>query len=240
MLELNRRLAEAFMREHAGVAVRVSGGGTGIGVTELVENRVDLCAASRPFTPEEVSELHARFETLGLRFLIARDALSVYLHPTNPIRDLSFDQLAMIFAGKVTRWSEVGGNDLPIEVVVRPPNSGTYRFFKDHVLKGQEYAAGATSAARTNDVVDLVAARPGAIGYGGLVYGQDLVHCRLGGIDPSPESVRNGSYPLARYLYFYATQPPAGRNKEFLDWCVSPAGQEVVADIGFVPLWIGD
>ena len=238
MLPLNRRLAEAFMRSHPEVAVLVEGGGTGVGVEALVARRVDLAAASRPFTPDEIRALHERFETLGLRFLVARDALSVYIHPSNPIRELTLDQLRAVFSGETGRWSEVGGPDEPITVVIRPPNSGTFRFFRDHVLRDVNYSATAVTVSRTRDVVEAVRDRPNAIGYGAVIYGTDLPRVRVDGEEASVENVRDGDYPLARYLYFYATSTPEGTTKEFLDWCVGPEGQAVVADVGFVPLWI--
>jgi phosphate transport system substrate-binding protein len=239
MLLLNRRLAEAFMRTHPGIAVVVEGGGTGGGVRALLERRVDLTAASRPFTPDEVRALHDRFGTLGVRFLVARDALSVYLNPANPVRELSLLQLRAVFSGAVTRWSEVGGPDREIVVVVRPPSSGTYRFFKDHVLGDGDYTRSAVVVTRTGDVVEAVRREPWSVGYGAVIHGTDLPKARIEGVSPSLDSVRSGRYPLARYLYFYAVRPPEGTNKEFLDWCLAPAGQEVVAEVGFVPLWIG-
>jgi phosphate transport system substrate-binding protein len=240
MLLLNRRLAETFMRTHPGVAVLVEGGGTGAGVRALLDRRVDLTAASRPFTPDEVRALHDRFGTLGLRYLVARDALSIYLNPANPVRDLSLGQLRDVFSGTATRWSEVGGPDREIVVVVRPPNSGTYRFFEDHVLGDADYADHAVTATRTSDVVEAVRRDPWAVGYGAVIHGTDLPKARIEGVSPSLDSVRSGRYPLARYLYFYAVRPPEGPNKEFLDWCMAPAGQRVVAEVGFVPLWAGD
>ncbi len=237
MLELNRRLAEAFMRTHPGLAVRVEGGGTGAGVTALVDGTVDLCAASRPFAAEEVAALHAHVGTLGLRVLLARDALSVYLHPDNPVQSLTLDDLRQIFRGETTNWLPLGGRDEPIVAVVRPPTSGTHWFFRDHVLAGEDFPAAALVAARTVEVVGAVATSPGAVGFGGLVFGRGLVHARIDGVAPTVEAVRDGSYPLARYLYFYAAAPPQGAVREFTDWCIGPAGQAVVAEVGFVPLW---
>jgi phosphate transport system substrate-binding protein len=238
MVELNRRLAEAFMRANPGVAVVVEGGGTSSGVSALIGGRVDLAAASRPFSPEEIADLHGSVGTLGVRFLIARDALSVYLHPTNPVAELSLDELRSLFAGGIANWSELGGRDQEVVVVVRPPNSGTHRFFRDHVLKGDEYADGALTVSRTADVVRAVAGDPAAIGYGGIIFGEGLRHCRIGGVEPSSVTVRAGSYPLARYLYLYAAAPPRGWIKSFVDWCTAPEGQQVVQEVGFIPLWV--
>jgi phosphate transport system substrate-binding protein len=237
MLPLNRLLAQEYMREHPGVAVRVGGGGTGRGVDALLSGRIDLCAASRPFTPDEIRALHDRFDTIGLRFLVARDALSVVVHPSNTVRSLTLAQLAEVFSGRADDWSLVAGEVAPIETVVRPPSSGTHQFFRDHVLQGEAYSATARTAARPDDVISLVSLRPNAVGYGGLSHGAGVVQLRVDGVAATPETVRDGSYPLARYLYFYATRPPAGATKAFVDWCVGVRGQRVVETAGYVALW---
>ena len=237
MLPVNRRLAEAFMRGHPGIPIHVQGGSTGRGVERLLDGSVDLCAASRPFRPQEISRLYDRFGTMGLRFLVARDALSVLVHPANPVRSVSMSQLAEIFSGRIVNWSRVGGPDAPIEVVLRPPNSGTYHFFRDHVLVGDDYASPTVTALRASDVDAAVLDRPYAIGYGGLVHHQRAVALGIDGVEPSAESVRRGEYPLARYLLYYAPAPPKGSVRVFLEWCVSREGQQVVEASGFIPLW---
>jgi phosphate transport system substrate-binding protein len=240
MLFLNRRLAEEFMKEHPGVVVRVAGGGTGTGVDALVAGRADLCSASRPFLPEEVEALYVRFGTLGVRYLVALDAISIYLHPANPVRDLTMEQLRRIFRGEIGTWDAVGGESIAIVPVVRPPHSGTRRFFRDHVLEGADALSAAVELPRTRDVTDWVRGHRGAIGYGGMAYGGDLVRCAIDGIPPDEASVRDRRYPLSRYLYFYAAAPATGRVEEFLDWCLGEEGQLVAAGTGFIPLWVDD
>lgn len=237
MLVLNRRLAESYMRVHPGVAIVVAGGGTAVGVESLVAGRCQIGAASRPLLAEEVQALHDSFGTLGLRYLVAQDALSVYLHPSNPVRDLALVDLGRLFDGSVRSWSEVGGDEVPVSVVLRPPSSGTYRFFRDHVLAGRAYAAEAQTVASTRDVVAAVGARPGAIGYGGVAYGAEVAHCAIDGVPPTAENVRDGSYPLARYLHFVTVEPPRGEVRRFIDWCLGPQGQQIVAEVGYIPLW---
>lgn len=237
MLDLNRRLAAAYMRAHPGVAVRVEGGGTRSGVEALVAGEADLAAASRPLTPAEVSSIYGAFDTLGVGYLIARDALSIYLHPDNPVRDLSLDEVRGLFAGAIIDWSEVGGLAQPIQVVIRPPSSGSYRFFRDHVLRGAAYTPSATTGTRTADVVDLVRANPAAVGFGGVAHGDDLVHCAIDGVDPTEVNLSEGRYSLARYLVFYAPAPPENDVHAFVEWCLGPEGQMIVQEVGFNPLW---
>ena len=238
MLVLNRRLAEEYMRAHPGAMVLVAGGGTGRGVEVLLTDRAVVCAASRPLRATEVRQLHERFETLGVRYLVARDALSVYLNPANPVRDLSMQQLRGLFTGDVRSWQQVGGPELEVLPVIRPPTSGTHHFFRQHVLRGESYAPGALTAPRTADVVAAVLAHRGAVGFGGVAYGGEGVHARVEGAPPSARAVRNGTYPLARYLYFYTVAPPRGEVRRFVDWCLAEPGQRVVQQVGYVPLWL--
>jgi phosphate transport system substrate-binding protein len=237
MLELNRRLAAGFMQAHPQMPVRVAGGGTGAGVAALMAGEIDLAAVSRPLSADEVAAVHDRYQTLGVRFLLARDALSVYLHPENPIADLTSNDLRRLFEGEIESWSELGGDPLPVSVVIRPPTSGSHRFFRDHVLRGSPYAPSAVVGPRTNDVIAMVGAEPGAIGFGGLAQGSALVHCAVDGVRPTEENVRQGLYPLTRYLVYYAHAPPEGAAKVFVDWCLGAEGQKIVRDVGFVPLW---
>jgi phosphate transport system substrate-binding protein len=237
MLELNRRLAAAYMLEHPGVPIRIEGGGTRSGVEALVAGEADFAAASRPLAPDDVASLYNQFQTLGVGFLVARDALSVYLNPANPVRNLSLGDVRSIFSGAITDWSEVGGLSQPIVVVIRPPSSGSHRFFRDHVLRGGPYASSAMSRLRTADVVDAVQSDPAAVGYGGLAQGDDLVHCAIDGVDPNETNLREGRYALARYLVFYAAAPPEGNARAFVEWCLGPRGQEIVREVGFIPLW---
>lgn len=241
MLVLLRRLAVGFMTGHPGTAVEVTGGGTSVGIEALIGGDVDLCAASRPLAAAEVQRMFDRHGTLGVRVVVAQDALSVWVHPANPVRELSLAQLQKLFTGEVANWAEVGGDDVAVVVVVRPPSSGTFRFFRDHVLRGAAYSGAAVTAATTGAVVAEVAARPGAIGYGGVAYGSDdVVALRLDGADPSFAAVRDGSYPLARFLQLVSLAPAEGVARAFQDYCLSPAGQEIVAEVGYVPAWERD
>jgi len=226
------------MSLHPGVAVRVEGGGTGTGVEALLSGSVDLCAASRPFRPQEIQALYERFGTMGIRYLVARDALVVLVHPDNPVRGLTPEQLGAVFSGGIEDWSELGAPPGPIEVIIRPPSSGTHHFFRDHVLLKADYAPGSVIGIRSRDVEDRIRSRPLAIGFGGMVQGEGLVRLEIDGVPATAETVRDGSYPLARYLYFYATEPPSGDPAHFVEWCAGPAGQREVSEAGFVPLWV--
>ncbi len=238
MLELNRRLAESFMRVNPGEAVRVEGGGTGTGIKALLDESAEVAAASRPLAPAEVAALYDRFGTLGVRFLVAQDALSLFVNTANPIRDLTVAQLREIFSGAVLTWSNISGRGDSITVVVRPPSSGTHRFFRDHVLQGGPYASRAIAVPTTRAVLEVVSRDPTAIGYGGTAYRRDgVVQIAVDGVAPTADNVRRARYTLARYLAFYTSAPPTGLARRFIDWCLSAEGQAIVAEVGYVPLW---
>lgn len=237
MLILNRQWAEAYMKKHSGVSVYVEGGGSATGIQALVEGKADICASSRTLRPEEVSLLAGRYQTIGISFLVAKDALSIYLHPDNPVKDLTLKQIKEIFSGKVTNWSEVGGKDETILVLTRSPNSGTYLYFQEHLLEEEPYGKTAQIQATTASIVETIRQNPNAIGYGGIGYGPDLTHCRVNGIAPSEEAARYNLYPVTRYLYFYTVNKPQGAAKNFIDWVLSAEGQRVVKEAGYIPLW---
>jgi phosphate transport system substrate-binding protein len=237
MLLLTLRWAEDFMRIHSRVAVYAEGGGTETGIDALIDGRADLCAASRPLRAEEVRRLLQKRGSLGISILTAKDALSIYLHPDNPVSNLTMEEISGLFTGRVRNWKDVGGEDFPVTVISRQPNSGTYLFFEEHVLRGKSYREDAITAASTEAVIRHVRDNRGAIGYGGLPYGDDVLHVSVDGVRPIAEHVRNGSYPISRYLYLFAVGPLQGRVKAFVDWVLSNAGQQVVGEVGYIPLW---
>jgi phosphate transport system substrate-binding protein len=238
MLVLNRRLAEAFMRANPGVSVRVEGGGSGAGVEALAAGEAEIAASSRPLLAGEVVAIYDRFESLGVRHLVAQDALSVTVNAANPVRGLSSEQLRGLFDGSIRSWAEVGGDEHEVVVIVRPPWSGTHRFFRDHVLKGGPYSIEARTIPTTTEVLESVRSDPRAVGYGGVAYrlpGTEA--CAIDGVPPTAEAVSAGRYPLARYLAFYTVETPAGLAKRFIDFCQGADGQAVVAEVGYIPLW---
>lgn len=237
MVLLAQRWAEKFMQQHYGVAIYVEGGGSATGIEALIKGEIEICTASRPLRPEEVQRLAKRQQNIGIAHLVAKDGLSVYLHPNNPVRNLTLTQVKDIYTGRITNWREVGGTDDAIVVLSRTPSSGTYFYFQEHVLEGQAYGANASNLPTTAAIVQEVEKNPAAIGYGGLAYGENLVHCKINGISPTAESVRADKYPITRYLYFYTIKKPEGTVKSFIDWVLSKQGQRVVQEIDYIPLF---
>lgn len=237
MFLLAQRWAEAFMSRNPGIVVHVEGGGTGAGVVALVDNRADLATGSRPLLPTEVQRLNETHASLGVSFRCARDGVSVFVNPANPVSNIDLPQLKEIFAGRIVNWREVGGRDTRVQVLRRPPNSGTHQLFRELVLDEEAYAKRATILPTTAAVVDAIRHDPAAVGYGGLAFAPDLVHCAVGGTPPTPTNVRNGAYPLARYLFLHAVRRPRGWSRRLVDFVFSDEGQRIVEEVGFVSLW---
>ena len=237
MLRLVQLWAEAYMTSHPGVVVEVAGGGSGKGLRALIRGDVDLASASRPLAAAEAQQLLERQGSLGFAVLTARDALSVYLHPENPVTELSLDELRGIFSGTIRRWSEVGGDDAEIQVLRRNPASGTHFFFGERVLGGGAYSRRARVLPTTEAIVDEVRRNVHAVGYGGMGYAEGVRPSVIEGVEPSAGTVRDGTYPIARYLYLYTARPPRGAVREFLDWVLGSEGQRLVTAAGHVALY---
>jgi phosphate transport system substrate-binding protein len=242
MVIMAQRWAEAYMAEHTAVKVQVTGGGSGTGISALINGSTDICDASRPMKGSERESLKSRYASLGVEIKSAKDGLSVYLNDQNPVEELSLDQLKGIYTGAITNWKDVGGPDAKIVVYGRENNSGTYVFFRDNVLKGQDYTSTMQSLPGTAAVVNAVSKDKLGIGYGGAAYGKGIKFAKVKkeagapGVAPSAETVKDGSYPLTRYLYMYLRSRPTGEIKEYIDWILSPAGQEIVTKVGYFPV----
>lgn len=237
MLLLVERCAAEYMRQHIGVSIYVEGGGSGAGTRALIDGSIDICAASRPMLPEEVQQLASQYQSLGISILCGKDALAVVVHPSNPVTNLSTEDIRKIFTGMVRMWNDVGGVNKPISLYSREPNSGTYLYFEEHVLLGAAYSDECTFAPGARALIDAIARDSAAIGYSTFVYANNVKLVSVNGVQPTAKNVRNGTYPISRYLYFYTTYSPEGAIKEFIDWVVSEEGQRIVKANGYVPLF---
>jgi phosphate transport system substrate-binding protein len=242
MVILGQRWAEQYMAKNSGTTLQVTGGGSGTGISALINGTTDICQASRAMSAAEKSNLRDRYNTTGVEIPVARDGLSVYVNAGNPIKDLSMDQLKLIFTGKITNWKELGGADAKIIVYSRENSSGTYVFFKEHVLKNADYTQRAQSMPGTAAVVNAVAKEKHGIGYGGAAYAKGIRVLSIKKDDSSPAiapdlaHVQDGSYPLSRPLFFYVRNKPAGDIKAYVDWVLSKEGQDIVSKVGYFPI----
>lgn len=237
MYQLNENLAKQFMIENPDVSVYVKGGGTSLGVKDLINNRCDIAAASRNLKPEESKLLAEYYGSLALIYLIAKDGLSIYVNPNNIVNDLTLEQIKNIFSGRITNWKEVGGDDKEIIVASRNQNSGTFLFFKEHVLEGEDFAKNSTYFNSTKEITQFVSNNIYAIGYGGVGYSEKVIQIRVNGVFPSEQNIRNDTYPITRYLHYFTRKEPTGNIKKFINWVLSPSGQLIMTKSGFISLW---
>jgi phosphate transport system substrate-binding protein len=242
MVILGQRWAEQYMAKVPATAIQVTGGGSGTGISALINGTTDICQASRSMSDAEKNNLREKYKTPGEEIPVARDGLSVYVNAANPIKDLNMDQLRQIFTGKVTNWKEVGGKDATIILYSRENSSGTYVFFKEHVLKNADYAQRAQSMPGTAAVVNAVSKEKNGIGYGGAAYAKGIRVLKIKkdtdspAVEPNLANVQNGSYPLSRPLFFYLRNKATGDIKSFIDWVLSAEGQEIVTKVGYFPV----
>jgi len=237
MFRLTERLAEEFMKQNPGISVYVEGGGTATGINALIKDEIDICTASRPLKPEEAKALADYYQSLAMVYLVAKDALSIYVNKYNPVKYLTLEQIKNIYQCKIKNWKEIGGKDLPIIPVSRNPNSGTYLYFKDHVLLGEDYCEEILIQPTTESIINFVRLNENAIGYGAGALADDVFNTVVDDVAPTEENARNDTYPITRYLHFFTRKNPGGVVKKFIDWTLKPEGQKVVKQTGFIPLW---
>jgi phosphate transport system substrate-binding protein len=239
--------AETYMDLHPDVRISVTGGGSGTGIAAMINGTVDIANASRAMKPEEVEAVEANGDS-PQEIVVARDAIAVVVHPSNPVNELSLEQISRIYTGELTNWTEVGGEDRPIVLLSRESNSGTYVYFLENVIRLGEkesdllFSPDTLLMPSSEGISAEVRQNPNAIGYDGLGYvtaDQKMVavanKAHSPYILPSVESVNDGSYPISRPLYMYTVGEPMGQVKAYLDWVLSD-GQVQVLELGFVPL----
>ena len=240
--------AERYQTLEPDVRIAVTGGGSGTGIAALMNGTVDLANASRRIKDEEIEAARANgFEPM--EYIIARDAIAVVVHRDNPVDELTLQQISDIYSGKITNWQELGGENRPIVLLSRETNSGTHVYFLEEVIRlGQSnnktlFSPDTLLLPSSEGIGIEVRQNPNAIGYEGLGYVMPYmktVAVSLGPdqpyYPPTIEMVNAGKYPIARDLYIYTAGEPQGQIKTYLDWILSPAAQQIVLELGFVPV----
>jgi phosphate transport system substrate-binding protein len=243
--------AEEFMKMNPKVNIAVSGPGSGVGIASLINGTTDIAQVSREMKAKEYEQATNQGVN-PYEIQVAADALSVVVHPSNPVSELTIAQISAIYTNEITNWKEVGGIDAPIVAISRDTNSGTHVFFKEHVVqmkgldtenKELEYGQKVLFLPSTEGGVTEVAKNPNAIFYPGLGYltgeSKPLAIKKTAddaGVLPSVATALDGTYPVARPLLYYTSGEPAGVIKEFVDYCLSPDGQAKAIEVGYVPL----
>ena len=240
--------AETYMGRYPDVRISVTGGGSGTGIAALINGTADLANASRAMKEEEIKAAQANGAT-PQEFTVARDAIAVVAHPSNPVDGLTLQQISDIYTGRFTNWSQLGGEDRPIVLLSRESNSGTYVYFLENVIRLGDKGSGLLFSPDTllmpssEGISAEIRQNPNAIGYDGLGYvtpDQKMLPVAVDAhspyVIPSVETVNNGLYPISRPLYMYTAGEPTGLIKDYLDWVRSDDGQVLVLELGFVPL----
>lgn len=240
VLPLAQKEAESYMKANPTAKVTVTGGGSGVGLSSLIDGTTDIAQSSRKIKFDEKGKLQEAGKT-AKEVIIAYDALAVIIHPSNKADKLTREQLEGIFTGKITNWKQVGGDDLKIIPYSRETSSGTYEFFKESVLKNKNYMSGILSMPATGAIVQSVSQTKGAIGYVGLAYVSAGVKAVKVSYDagktytePSVANAKNKTYPIVRPLFFYYEVKSEKSVKPFIDYVLSAQGQKIVAETGFI------
>ena len=249
MVNLALAWAEEYQSIYPAVSISVTGGGSGTGIAALINNTVDIANASRAIKPEEIASMHE----VGVdphEFVVARDAIAIIVNHANPIDELTLEQISAIYRGDINNWRQLGGDDRPVVRLSRETNSGTHVYFLENVLRLGEkdstvlFSPDTLLLPSSEGITAEVRDNPNAIGYDGLGYVTDDVKVLAVAVNdestyvlPSIESVINSTYPIARDLYMYTAREPKSGIKAYLDWIYGPDAQEIVGELGFVPVF---
>ena len=239
VLPVAQQTAERFMNQHPEARVTVTGGGTGVGISALMDHTTDIAMASRPIKFSEKMKIKGTGED---EVFVAYDALAVVVHPSNPVKQLTRQQLEDIFRGKINNWKQVGGDDRKIVVYSRETSSGTYEFFKESVLKNKNYMASSLSMPATGAIIQSVSQTKGAIGYVGLAYVSPRVKTLSVSYDgthyatPTVENATNKTYPIVRPLYYYYNVKNKEQVSPLIQFILSSDGQDIIKKSGYIPV----
>ena len=241
MVILSQKWAEIYMKKNPGTTIQVTGGGSGVGIAALINGSTDIANSSRPIKPAELEKIKAKYNKSSIQIACAKDGLSVFLNKANPVNELTIDQLGAIFSGKITNWKQVGGPDAKIQLYGRESSSGTFEFFKEHVIK-TDFAPTCQTLPGTAAIINAVKKDKLGIGYGGAAYAEGVKDCKVKkdakskGVLPTAATIKNKTYPISRYLFMYLKEKPTGETKKFIDWILSAEGQKVIVEVGYYPV----
>jgi phosphate transport system substrate-binding protein len=242
MVLLGQRWAETYMKKNPGATIQVTGGGSGVGLAALINGTTDIAESSRPMKDSEKTQLQQKRGVAVVELPVALDGLAVYVHEKNPLTELTLEQLKKIYTGVAKNWKDVGGNDERIILYGRENSSGTYAYFKEHVLENGDYYPTTQTLPGTAAVINAVSKDIRGIGYGGIAYLKGVKALKVKknastpGVEPTLENVQKNVYPISRFLYWYLAGQPKDQIKNLTNWVLSADGQSVVADVGYYPL----
>lgn len=236
VLPIAQKGAEVFMKKNPSVRVFVSGSGSGTGIKAIIDGTTHIATSSREAKEKEVASAKEKGVALT-GHKVALDGIIPVVHPAMKIDNLTTEQLRAIYNGKIKKWNELGGPDRPISVVSRDTSSGTYEVWEEKILKGDRVRPDALLVASNGQAVQTIAQNKFAIGYIGIGYIEKSVKIlKVNGKTASPETVRDGSWPVSRPLFMYTNGKPAGNIAKFMDFMLSADGQKVVNEVKYVSI----
>jgi phosphate transport system substrate-binding protein len=238
VLPIAQKVAEAYMKENPDVAISISGGGSGNGIKAIIDGTTDIADSSRFIKDKEVA-LAVEKGVYPVPFRVAYDCIVPVVHPSNPMKDISMDQLKAIYMGQVKNWKDVGGPDKKVVVISRDTSSGTYEVWHKKVMKKEKVFPGALLQASNGAVAQAVAKNKYAIGYIGVGYlNKDVKALTVNGVVGSEETTLDGTFPISRPLFMFTQGWPTGDTVKFINYVLHPQkGQKLVGASGYVPLY---
>jgi phosphate transport system substrate-binding protein len=231
------QLAEHFKAEHPGTTFDIAAEGSTTGIAAIIDGTAEIGMASRRAKTSEVGAATAKGKNMKPT-IVAYDGIAVVVNSANPVKSLTKKQVEQIFTGDVADWSAVGGSGGKISIYTRNTSSGTYSEFKELAMKKRDYAGGSQKMAGNEQIAAEVGKNPNGVGYVGMAYtkASGVKVVSIDGATPSVKSVQDHSYPYWRPTFYYTNGEPGGLAKQFLDYTIGPAGQKIVAQVGFVPI----
>lgn len=242
ILNVSQAIAEKYMSENRGARVAVTGGGSGVGISSLINGTTNIAMASRNIKDKEIEQ--AKAKGIDVReVVLGFDGITIIANHDNPVKDIDDITLGKVFRGEITNWKELGGDDAPIVVLSRDSSSGTHEFFKEHIIrenntkKDLEYGPKTLYMPSNEAIKQEVKANKYAIGYIGMGYMDDSIESiKVDGVDATVENVATKKYPIAREVYWYVDKNAKDDVNKLVDYALSPKGQELVKSEGFVPV----
>lgn len=242
MVILGQRWAETYMHKRPGITLQVTGGGSGTGIAALINGGTDICQASRPMSQKERDLAKSKRGHDVNEFPVALDGVAVYVHEKTALKSITIAQLRDVYMGKLRDWKDLGREPGPIVAYSRENSSGTYEYFKEHVLQKKDFADDVQTLPGTAAIINAVSKDPRSIGYGGIAYASGIralpvkVDEKADPVEPTLANVQAATYPLSRSLFFYTIGAPSTDMKSFIDWVLSDEGQQICEKVGYYPL----
>ena len=236
LLPIAQAAAEAFIKKNPQINISLSGGGSGDGVKALIDKTADIANSSREMKKEEIALAKSR-GVKPVEHRVAIDAIVPVVHPSNPVQDLTLEQLSLVYQGKISNWKELGGADKRITVISRDTSSGTYEAWSQKVLHNAKVTPRAQLQASNGAIVQTVSRNRYAVGYIGIGYLNPSVKpLKVNGVEASPRTALSGKFPVARPLYMFTDEKPKKAAADFIRFILSPEGRKIIEKTGFVPL----